>query len=173
MDDLPDDIGLPSIQPVVPFNWEKRSTVAEQFGLELKPLSLRFSTTPGASIVQGPNGLQPTIKIENTGSYYCNSYTPPGPDHSVLMGSGTYSKSWTTYFQLSISFELTATASSSHAASYIWEHRSKRRRLSSEEDPLDVGGGRDKNNEVTYYGQSRASLSSQASWHSEVDHENM
>ena len=45
-----------------------------------------------ASIVQGPNGLQPTIKIENTGSYYCNSYTPPGPDHSVLMGSGTYSK---------------------------------------------------------------------------------
>lgn len=50
------------------------------------------------------------------------------------------------------------------------EHRSKRRRLSSEEDPLDVGGGRDKNNEVTYYGQSPASLSSQASWHSEVDH---
>lgn len=50
------------------------------------------------------------------------------------------------------------------------EHRSKRRRLSSEEDPLDVGGGRDKNNEVAYYGQSPASLSSQASWHSEVDH---
>jgi hypothetical protein len=52
------------------------------------------------------------------------------------------------------------------------EHRSKRRRLSSEEDPLDVGGsgGRDKGNEVAYYGQSPASLSSGTSWHSEVDH---
>ncbi|XP_035714462.1 nuclear factor 1 A-type isoform X3 [Folsomia candida] len=107
-----------------------------------------------ASIVQGPNGLQPTIKIENSGNYYSNCYTPPGPDHSVLMGSGTYSP----------------LALPRNLPSPTTEHRSKRRRLSSEEDPLDVGGGRDKNNEVTYYGQSPASLSSQASWHSEVDH---
>lgn len=50
------------------------------------------------------------------------------------------------------------------------EHRNKRRRLSSEEDPLDVGGGRDKSGEVAYYGQSPTSLSSQTSWHSDVEH---
>ncbi|CAG7785225.1 unnamed protein product [Allacma fusca] len=107
-----------------------------------------------ASIVQGPNGLQPTIKIENPSSYYCNSYTPPGPDHSVLLQSGTYSP-------LTLPRSLPSPQT---------EHRSKRRRLSSEDDPLDVGGGRDKSNEVAYYGQSPASLSSQTSWHSEVDH---
>lgn len=52
-----------------------------------------ISGSHAASIVQGPNGLQPTIKIENSGnSYYSNCYTPPAPDHSVLMGSGTYSE---------------------------------------------------------------------------------
>jgi hypothetical protein len=57
-------------------------------------LALLFSGSHAASIVQGPNGLQPTIKIENSGNYYSNCYTPPAPDHSsVLMSSGTYSKS--------------------------------------------------------------------------------
>ena len=47
-----------------------------------------------ASIMQGSNGLQPTlnaIKIEAP-SYYCNSYTPPGPDHSSMLQAGAYSK---------------------------------------------------------------------------------
>jgi len=47
-----------------------------------------------ASIMQGPNGMQPpvnTIKLENPG-YYCNSYTPPAPEHSSMMTSGAYSK---------------------------------------------------------------------------------
>lgn len=53
------------------------------------------------------------------------------------------------------------------------EPRNKRlRRLSSTEEDLDLGGGREKGpgGEVTYYGQSPASLSSQTSWHSDVDH---
>jgi nuclear factor I len=44
--------------------------------------------------MQGPNGMQPpvnTIKLENPG-YYCNSYTPPAPEHSSMMASGAYSK---------------------------------------------------------------------------------
>ena len=44
--------------------------------------------------MQGPNGMQPpvnTIKLENPG-YYCNSYTPPAPEHSSMMTSGAYSK---------------------------------------------------------------------------------
>jgi hypothetical protein len=32
-----------------------------------------------------------TIKLENPG-YYCNSYTPPAPEHSSMMASGAYSK---------------------------------------------------------------------------------
>jgi hypothetical protein len=47
-----------------------------------------------ASIMQGPNGMQPpvnAIKIENPG-YYCNSYTPPAPDHTSMMATGAYSK---------------------------------------------------------------------------------
>ena len=51
-----------------------------------------------ASIMQGSNGLQPplnAIKIEAP-SYYCNSYTPPGPDHSAsMLQAGAYSKSET------------------------------------------------------------------------------
>lgn len=37
---------------------------------------------------------------------------------------------------------------------------------------MDLGGSREKGtaSEVTYYGQSPASLSSQTSWHSDVDH---
>lgn len=55
------------------------------------------------------------------------------------------------------------------------EPRTKRlRRLSSNEEEMELGpptgGGRDKATEVAYYGQSPASLSSQASWHSDVDH---
>ena len=52
------------------------------------------------------------------------------------------------------------------------EPRNKRlRRLSSTEEEMDLGAGRDKGTgEVTYYGQSPASLSSQTSWHSDVDH---
>nr|CAD7392253.1 unnamed protein product [Timema cristinae] len=47
-----------------------------------------------ASIMQGPNGMQPpvnAIKLENP-SYYCNSYTPPAPEHTPMMASGAYSK---------------------------------------------------------------------------------
>lgn len=52
------------------------------------------------------------------------------------------------------------------------EPRNKRlRRLSSTEEEMDLGTGRDKGTgEVAYYGQSPASLSSQTSWHSDVDH---
>jgi hypothetical protein len=52
------------------------------------------------------------------------------------------------------------------------EPRNKRlRRLSSTEEEMDLGAGRDKGaGEVAYYGQSPASLSSQTSWHSDVDH---
>lgn len=53
------------------------------------------------------------------------------------------------------------------------EPRIKRmRRMSSAEDTeIDLGGQRDKSNsEITYYGQSPASLSSQTSWHSDIDH---
>ena len=52
------------------------------------------------------------------------------------------------------------------------EPRNKRlRRLSSADDEMELGSGRDKSGgDVSYYGQSPASLSSQASWHSDVDH---
>lgn len=61
------------------------------------------------------------------------------------------------------------------------EPRSKRvRRLSSAEEEIELGGTGtnasrpvDKNQpapDVTYYGQSPASLSSQTSWHSDVEH---
>lgn len=53
------------------------------------------------------------------------------------------------------------------------EPRIKRmRRMSSAEDTeIDLGGQRDKSSsEITYYGQSPASLSSQTSWHSDIDH---
>ncbi|XP_071440189.1 nuclear factor 1 X-type isoform X3 [Hetaerina americana] len=121
-----------------------------------------------ASVMQGANGMQPpvnTIKIENPG-YYCNSYTPPAPDHSSLMASGVYSP-------------LSLPRSSQSPGG---EPRNKRlRRLSSTEEEMDLGGGgggnggpppsgRDKGGDVPYYGQSPASLSSQASWHSDVDH---
>jgi nuclear factor I len=59
--------------------------------------STRFDARfQAASIMQGSNGLQPplnAIKIEAP-SYYCNSYTPPAPDHSasMLQAAGAYSK---------------------------------------------------------------------------------
>ncbi|XP_023722180.1 nuclear factor 1 X-type isoform X9 [Cryptotermes secundus] len=111
-----------------------------------------------ASIMQGPNGMQPpvnTIKLENPG-YYCNSYTPPAPEHTSMMASGAYSP-------------LSLPRSSQSPG----EPRNKRlRRLSSTEEEMDLGAGRDKGTgEVAYYGQSPASLSSQTSWHSDVDHE--
>uniref|UniRef100_A0A1B6GL89 Nuclear factor 1 n=1 Tax=Cuerna arida TaxID=1464854 RepID=A0A1B6GL89_9HEMI len=111
-----------------------------------------------ASIVHNPNGMQPpinVIKIENPG-YYCSSYTPPAPDHSTMMASGAYSP---------LSLPRNAQSPS--------EPRNKRlRRLSSTEEELELGGGREKGpgGEVAYYGQSPASLSSQTSWHSDVDH---
>ena len=52
-----------------------------------------------ASIMQGSNGLQPplnAIKIEAP-SYYCNSYTPPAPDHSAMLQAGAYSTSQIIY----------------------------------------------------------------------------
>lgn len=138
-------------------------------------LECPFSGSHAASIVQGPNGLQPNIKIENSGNYYSNCYTPPAPDHSVLMGSGTYSMliiiftiQWIIVCNWWWTIWWTGPLALPRSLPSPPEHRSKRRRLSSEEDPLDVG--REKGNEVTYYGQSPASLSSQASWHSEVDH---
>ncbi|XP_021922795.1 nuclear factor 1 X-type isoform X8 [Zootermopsis nevadensis] len=111
-----------------------------------------------ASIMQSPNGLQPpvnTIKLENPG-YYCSSYTPPAPEHTSMMASGAYSP-------------LSLPRSSQSPG----EPRNKRlRRLSSTEEEMDLGAGRDKGaGEVAYYGQSPASLSSQTSWHSDVDHE--
>ncbi|XP_054279491.1 nuclear factor 1 X-type isoform X2 [Macrosteles quadrilineatus] len=111
-----------------------------------------------ASIVHNPNGMQPpinVIKIENPG-YYCSSYTPPAPDHSTMMTSGAYSP---------LSLPRSAQSPS--------EPRNKRlRRLSSTEEDLELGAAREKGpgGEVTYYGQSPASLSSQTSWHSDVDH---
>jgi hypothetical protein len=62
-------------------------------------LLFSFSGSHAGSIVQGPNGLQSNIKMENSsGNYYSNCYTPPGPDHSsVLMSTGSYSKSTLTY----------------------------------------------------------------------------
>ncbi|XP_050531242.1 nuclear factor 1 X-type isoform X11 [Daktulosphaira vitifoliae] len=53
------------------------------------------------------------------------------------------------------------------------EPRIKRmRRMSSADDTeIDLGGPREKSNsEITYYSQSPASLSSQTSWHSDIDH---
>ncbi|KAF4526905.1 hypothetical protein B566_EDAN008348 [Ephemera danica] len=111
--------------------------------------------------MQGPNGMQPpvnAIKIENPG-YYCNSYTPPAPDHTSMMATGAYSP-------------LSLPRNSQSPG----EPRNKRlRRLSSTEEEMELGGpptGRDKGSgEVgAYYGQSPASLSSQTSWHSDVDH---
>ncbi|KAL4104857.1 hypothetical protein QTP88_020133 [Uroleucon formosanum] len=109
-----------------------------------------------ASIIQNPNGMPPMniIKIENPG-YYCSSFTPPG-DHSSIMASGSYSP-----------------MSIQRTQSPLNEPRIKRmRRMSSAEDTeIDLGGQRDKSNsEITYYGQSPASLSSQTSWHSDIDH---
>ncbi|XP_073999769.1 nuclear factor I isoform X2 [Rhodnius prolixus] len=117
-----------------------------------------------ASIVQNCNGMQPplnVIKIENPG-YYCNSYTPPGQDHSSMISSAQY------------------IGRSGQSPS---EPRSKRvRRLSSTEEEIELTGGstaasRDKSGAGggsgatdVYYGQSPASLSSQASWHSDVEH---
>ncbi|XP_050439529.1 nuclear factor 1 X-type isoform X2 [Adelges cooleyi] len=109
-----------------------------------------------ASIIQNPNGMPPMniIKIENPG-YYCSSFTPPG-DHSSIMASGSYSP-----------------MSIQRTQSPLNEPRIKRmRRMSSADDAeIDLGGPRDKSNsEITYYGQSPASLSSQTSWHSDIDH---
>uniref|UniRef100_A0A8D8T0X8 Nuclear factor 1 X-type n=1 Tax=Cacopsylla melanoneura TaxID=428564 RepID=A0A8D8T0X8_9HEMI len=115
-----------------------------------------------ASIVHNPNSLnQPpvnVIKIENPG-YYCSSYTPPGPDHTTMMTSGSYSP-------LSLPRNTQSPG----------EPRNKRmRRMSSTEEEMDLGVGREAKptvgTEVTYYGQSPASLSSQTSWHSDVEHE--
>lgn len=55
------------------------------------------------------------------------------------------------------------------------EPRNKRmRRMSSTEEEMDLGVARESKptvgTEVTYYGQSPASLSSQTSWHSDVEH---
>uniref|UniRef100_A0A8D8X2D3 Nuclear factor 1 n=1 Tax=Cacopsylla melanoneura TaxID=428564 RepID=A0A8D8X2D3_9HEMI len=114
-----------------------------------------------ASIVHNPNSLnQPpvnVIKIENPG-YYCSSYTPPGPDHTTMMTSGSYSP-------LSLPRNTQSPG----------EPRNKRmRRMSSTEEEMDLGVGREAKptvgTEVTYYGQSPASLSSQTSWHSDVEH---
>ncbi|XP_014274096.1 nuclear factor 1 X-type isoform X9 [Halyomorpha halys] len=118
-----------------------------------------------ASIVQSCNGMQPpinVIKIENP-SYYCNSYTPPASDHTSMLSSAQYSP-----------LPIPRSTQSPN------EPRTKRvRRLSSAEEEMDLGnsggGSREKQGaggptEVGYYGQSPASLSSQASWHSDVEH---
>uniref|UniRef100_A0A0K8SRG4 Nuclear factor 1 n=1 Tax=Lygus hesperus TaxID=30085 RepID=A0A0K8SRG4_LYGHE len=116
-----------------------------------------------ASIVQNCNGMQPpinVIKIENPG-YYCSSYTPPGQDHTTMIPSAQYSP-----------------LGLPRSGQSPGEPRSKRvRRLSSAEDDIELGGGggtsrgADKGQpDVSYYGQSPASLSSQTSWHSDVEH---
>nr|CAD7588569.1 unnamed protein product [Timema genevievae] len=187
------------------------------------------------SIMQGPNGMQPpvnAIKLENP-SYYCNSYTPPAPEHTPMMASGAYSKNMSFFTHIEYAgnarigkveyresepafawresgklfkknhpssperdsnLDLPVLGSlaqhkSSGLANYATEAgplslprssqspggepRNKRlRRLSSTEEDMDMGaGGRDKGGgDVSYYGQSPASLSSQTSWHSDVDH---
>ncbi|BES90693.1 Mesencephalic astrocyte-derived neurotrophic factor homolog [Nesidiocoris tenuis] len=119
-----------------------------------------------ASIVQNCNGMQPpinVIKIENPG-YYCSSYTPPSQDHTTMIPSAQYSP-----------------LGLPRSGQSPGEPRSKRvRRLSSAEEEIELGGTGtnasrpvDKNQpapDVTYYGQSPASLSSQTSWHSDVEH---
>ncbi|XP_059352320.1 nuclear factor 1 A-type-like isoform X2 [Daphnia carinata] len=138
------------------------------------------------SIMQGSNGLQPplnAIKIEAP-SYYCNSYTPPGPDHSasMLQGAGAYSP-------------LSLHRNSQSPIDPRGGNGHKRlRRMSSTEDDMDVvssqggttggtsssiiiRGGQGSNDktipsaaDLSYYGQSPNSLSNQTSWHSEMDH---
>jgi len=129
----------------------------------------RLSKT--ASIMQGSNGLQPTlnaIKIEAP-SYYCNSYTPPGADHSSMLQAGAYSP----------------LPLHRNSQSPI-ESRSKRlRRMSSSNDEHDIDVAasgavsvlashvRDKGPsaaDLSYYGHSPTSLSNQTPWHSEMDH---
>ncbi|XP_065352240.1 nuclear factor 1 X-type isoform X5 [Cloeon dipterum] len=123
-----------------------------------------------ASIMQGPNGMQPpvsAIKLENPGGYYCNSYTPPAPDHSSMLPTGAYIPL------------VPGPMSLPRSSQSPGEPRNKRlRRLSSTEEEMELAGAaasgpvRDKSTpaEVAYYGQSPASLSSQTSWHSDVDH---
>jgi len=127
------------------------------------------------SIMQGSNGLPPplnAIKIEAP-AYYCNSYTPPGPDHSAMLQAGAYSP----------------LPLHRNSQSPI-DQRSKRlRRLSSNDDndngmevtsvagpgsilPSSSVRGPDKAGpaDMSYYGHSPTSLSNQTSWHSELDH---
>ena len=112
-----------------------------------------------ASIMQGSNGLQPplnAIKIEAP-SYYCNSYTPPGPDHSAsMLQAGAYSKSETILVLLKDVFKM----ASIYQSGPLPLHRNSQspidprggnghkrlRRMSSTEDDMDVvtassGGG--------------------------------
>lgn len=70
-------------------------------------------------------------------------------------------------------FFVTGPMSIQRTQSPLNEPRIKRmRRMSSAEDTeIDLGGPREKSSsEITYYGQSPASLSSQTSWHSDIDH---
>nr|CAD7256150.1 unnamed protein product [Timema shepardi] len=128
-----------------------------------------------ASIMQGPNGMQPpvnAIKLENP-SYYCNSYTPPAPEHTPMMASGAYSKNMSFFTHIEYAGNARPLSLPRSSQSPGGEPRNKRlRRLSSTEEDMDMGaGGRDKGGgDVSYYGQSPASLSSQTSWHSDVDH---
>jgi len=127
-------------------------------------------------------GLQPTIKIENPSSYYCNSYTPPGPDHSVLtwdlaliVSSNLISacmKIIVNFFILTVVFfyvgplalprSLPSPQLSIEVRGEDWALR---------KTILGVGRRKGQNNEVASYLWSESCfLSSQTSWHSDVDH---
>lgn len=148
------------------------------------------------SIMQGSNGLQPplnAIKIEAP-SYYCNSYTPPAPDHStsMLQGAGAYSP---------LSLHRNSQSPIDPRGGNGHQHKRLRRMSSTEDDMHDVssqggttggtsssiiirggggggGGGQGSSDkaipsaaDLSYYGhQSPNSLSNQTSWHSEMDH---
>ncbi|KAI9556303.1 putative nuclear factor 1 X-type isoform X3 [Daphnia sinensis] len=142
------------------------------------------------SIMQGSNGLQPplnAIKIEAP-SYYCNSYTPPAPDHStsMLQSAGAYSP---------LSLHRNSQSPIDPRGGNGHQHKRLRRMSSTEDDMHDVssqggttggtsssiiirGGGQASNDkaipsaaDLSYYGHhSPNSLSNQTSWHSEMDH---
>ncbi|XP_067119255.1 nuclear factor 1 A-type-like isoform X2 [Centruroides vittatus] len=113
-----------------------------------------------ASIMQPSNGTQPPVNLIKMESppYYCNNYSSP-PDHRVL--SSAQGGSIT-------SVPTHSTHPSQHcSASSSPEPRNKRlRRISSPEDDVDKSAG-----DVSgYYGHSPASLHSQASWGSDIEH---
>ncbi|XP_065569286.1 nuclear factor 1 X-type-like isoform X5 [Artemia franciscana] len=130
-----------------------------------------------ASIITGMNGISAPmnpVKLEAP-TYYCSSYTPPGQDqHQTLLVTtrdGGY------LGQIDSSLITGPLPLHRGSPSPIDPRGLKRiRRLSSADDEgmeLTHGGSVNAMKtaaDLSYYGQSPASLSSQQSWHSEMDH---